>query len=494
MLKSIINPALHAHLRGNPLKLQKSEFFPLSTPMQMDISAYNIVYPWVLSLVFLFSQKLKVIPHEHTFKISKSKFGKLFGSICNRTPKMSQIKTFPLNSRTKTTALKQPKELISYSRKIDESIVIDDSCLSYYYFPDTEVDKNYDLTAGFKKFKQIEDKGSMDGFLKAISTYEKQQNAKVKTDIVSFRGLMRKILTLHYSPDEVFDLNVVHFDGQIFVKSNYLSDVQRNKAELSTREAQGVDKDAQDKFTYTGYKFETLATLDKPWADASRKDIESREKAEVNNIEQYLSVVKTGIGNTKLLLGGEVDCVFDYKPDPNDKFSGKDSVVSHYVELKTSKVINTQGQAITFEKKLFKTWAQCFLLGIPKIIYAFRDDAMHLKTVEEFKTEEVPLILKNSPIQRHSNNPKVRKINCVDSLKWFGAVLEWLMDVVPKDDASDLDAQLRNIFRLSYNGALLSFTELSDEERDRIVADEPVVTKEFVEWRKQLRKTGVDKE
>lgn len=119
---------------------------------------------------------------------------------------------------------------------------------------------------------------------------------------------------------------------------------------------------------------------------------------------------------------------------------------------------------------------------------------MHLKTVEEFKTEEVPLILKNSPIQRHSNNPKVRKINCVDSLKWFGAVLEWLMDVVPKDDASDLDAQLRNIFRLSYNGALLSFTELSDEERDRIVADEPVVTKEFVEWRKQLRKTGVDKE
>jgi RAT1-interacting protein len=56
-----------------------------------------------------------------------------------------------------------------------------------------------------------------------------------------------------------------------------------------------------------GYKFETLCLLPSIWAETSRDYIENRENEIVNNHAQYCSVVKTGIGNTVMVLGGEVD-------------------------------------------------------------------------------------------------------------------------------------------------------------------------------------------
>ena len=43
------------------------------------------------------------------------------------------------------------------------------------------------------------------------------------------------------------------------------------------------------------------------WHRTSRDFIESRETLVVDNHAQYCSVVKTGIGKTRLILGGEVD-------------------------------------------------------------------------------------------------------------------------------------------------------------------------------------------
>jgi hypothetical protein len=56
-----------------------------------------------------------------------------------------------------------------------------------------------------------------------------------------------------------------------------------------------------------GYKFETLCLMPSIWAETSRDYIENRENEIVNNHAQYCSVVKTGIGNTVMILGGEVD-------------------------------------------------------------------------------------------------------------------------------------------------------------------------------------------
>ena len=59
--------------------------------------------------------------------------------------------------------------------------------------------------------------------------------------------------------------------------------------------------------TLTGYKFETLSTIPRPWGETSREYIENRDNEVVNNKEQYCSVVRTGFGNSVVCLGGEVD-------------------------------------------------------------------------------------------------------------------------------------------------------------------------------------------
>ena len=59
--------------------------------------------------------------------------------------------------------------------------------------------------------------------------------------------------------------------------------------------------------TAQGYKFETLSLLHTPWHSTSREDIERREELVVNNNAQYCSLVKTGIGKSKLVIAGEVD-------------------------------------------------------------------------------------------------------------------------------------------------------------------------------------------
>jgi RAT1-interacting protein len=56
-----------------------------------------------------------------------------------------------------------------------------------------------------------------------------------------------------------------------------------------------------------GYKFETLCLLPDTWGNTAREYIENRENEVVNNYAQYCSVVKTGIGNTSIVIGGEVD-------------------------------------------------------------------------------------------------------------------------------------------------------------------------------------------
>ena len=56
-----------------------------------------------------------------------------------------------------------------------------------------------------------------------------------------------------------------------------------------------------------GYKFETLSLIPDTWAATSRDSIENRENEIVNNYAQYCSIVKTGIGKTKMIIGGEVD-------------------------------------------------------------------------------------------------------------------------------------------------------------------------------------------
>ncbi|KAL5351583.1 decapping endonuclease targeting mRNA [Pseudogymnoascus australis] len=149
----------------------------------------------------------------------------------------------------------------------------------------------------------------------------------------------------------------------------------------------GVEKEGgkKDMMSYWGYKFETLCLLPDTWDATSREYIEGREDQIVNNAAQYCSVVQTGIGETSLIIGGEVDAIWDSKSP---------TTPPNWVELKTSLDPSSPRALQTFERKLLKFWLQSFLLGVPKIIVGFRNADGLLRRLEELETAKIPGIVK----------------------------------------------------------------------------------------------------
>ncbi|AET38313.1 decapping nuclease Ecym_2600 [Eremothecium cymbalariae DBVPG len=370
-----------------------------------------------------------------------------------------------IKKRSGTTALKQPKELGYYSKTADNQFLVqDDSNLCYYYFPDSCLERNIDLTGGIKKFRDSMadsnvDHSTLHGLLSTIQKYEERKEKKIKADIITFRGVMRKLIScaLENPKYNKVSLYVVSFNEQLIIKD----------ATKVGQPSTGTDSIDYRNY-YSGYKFETLTTLSKSFSETPRQVLESRPKKIVSNGEQFVTVVRTGIGKCKLILGAEVDCVFDFKEVGSDN-------LKHYAELKCSKAVNTVADARTFELKLFKTWVQCFLVGINRIIYGFRDENCILKSVEEFSTQEIPVLLKNNP--RLTNA-------CLDAIKWYGAFTEWLLDTIPRESNTKITAYT---LEFEHNHLKLSEIEPSHPEYDGIVNGEVVLSETFKQWRTNLQ-------
>lgn len=99
--------------------------------------------------------------------------------------------------------------------------------------------------------------------------------------------------------------------------------------------------------SYWGYRFETLSTISKAPGDVKNKeDAELRKRLteSANTNIQYCIVVKTRLGNHSILMGAEVDCCRDVKP--TDPFAQP----SNYIELKTSRVIESDRNQYSFDR------------------------------------------------------------------------------------------------------------------------------------------------
>ncbi|GME84658.1 unnamed protein product [Ambrosiozyma monospora] len=395
-------------------------------------------------------------------------------------------KRYSIHQQAKSATVKQPKELTSYSRHMDNTITLDNSTLKYYYFQDRLLSstQGVNLGAGFKQFKEnpVEDFGNVTHLLTSIESYERANEKKVDASIITWRGLMRQLMCLPYDNRDKIVYNIVPFDGQFFIQV----DVPTARAQRAEQEAQSNEH--HKKLQYSGYKFETLTTLDKPWVEASREDIEKRHTLVVNNIEQYSSVVSVQFGKTKLVLGAEVDCVWDYKPSSSETTGDDDDVLSHYVELKTSGIIDEPRKFNTFEKKLLKSWSQCFLVGIPKLIYGFRDDNLILRSIEEYQVDKVPVLLKNNSFVK-AQNPKPKN-KCMHCLKFFIGLIDWVSETLEGADETttfrlifDPNAEEKGIIQLVENTPEASAELLKDAE------DGGLISKSFKDWRKELKES-----
>jgi len=206
---------------------------------------------------------------------------------------------------------------------------------------------------------------------------------------------------------------------------------------------------------FSGYKFETLSLLDEPWDSTPREFIESRESKVVNNKAQYCSVVRTGIGSSRMIIGGEVDAVWDCKPDKKD-----DPV--NWVELKTSAEIYSDKDLLKYERKLLKFWAQSFLLGVPKVVVGFRDEHGFLQRLEELVTRDIP-----GQVSRQGRGTWDGNI-CIN---FTSRSLEWLKTVINADGVWRIRRHERTsvieIFKIEESG------------------HGDILSPAFVEWRSQ---------
>ncbi|KAI4207351.1 MAG: hypothetical protein LQ346_000600 [Caloplaca aetnensis] len=289
---------------------------------------------------------------------------------------------------------------------------LDERSLRYYYPPRIGAD----LSRGFDTFQQLDDTANdhLDSLLKTIIDLEKRTASKCQANVITWRGMMTKIMA---APFDTF-----------------------NRARC--------------------YKFETLSLLPSPWAETSRDYIENRESRIVNNSAQYCSVVKTGIGKIRLILGGEVDALWDSKPSPPS------SNPINWVELKTAATPRADRDILKYERKLLKFWIQSFLLGVPKIIVGFRSEKGILQALEELETAKIPSLVKRRGKGTWDGNV------CIN---FTAGWLDWLNGTIKEDGG---------VWRIRKRGKVPVIEVFKVEESG--CGD--ILSNEFIKWRCEIMK------
>ncbi|KAJ6120209.1 hypothetical protein N7523_004489 [Penicillium sp. IBT 18751x] len=311
------------------------------------------------------------------------------------------------------TTIRRPREIACFSYDQNRQFHLGDSSISYYYPPDLPAD----LNIGFDTFQKLNDSPDehLDALLDTVTALEKETGKKCEADIITWRGMMTKILTAPFDMMNGFEMNATCYQGTIFIEENNEYKNRQKEAQCKQRMPPGMA--SQEQMMYWGYKFEVLSVLRQPWDKTTRTEIENRQNEVVNNSAQYCSVVKTGIGNTRMILGGEVDAVWDCKPDRKE-----DTI--HWVELKTSAEIRNDRDMLKYERKLLKFWAQSFLLGVPKIIVGFRDQQGIVHRLEELDTASIPGKVKK--VGRGSWDGNI----CIN---FAAAFFDWLKQTIHED-------------------------------------------------------------
>ncbi|KAK3716881.1 decapping endonuclease targeting mRNA [Vermiconidia calcicola] len=321
---------------------------------------------------------------------------------------MTSFEIHPLSRfESGSTAIRRPKHFLQFSFDEQHAIQFSDQSLRYYYPPFITAPgastPSIDLSNGFKDWiKQDESIDShLDGLLDTIQRHEEAllkdgaspQDARTQADIITWRGMMTKIMAASFDMFSDFEMNATYYQvcmSSSYVEENYSYGLAREQ-EQHSRKPSNRQQPPQELMQYWGYKFESLSTLPKPWAECNREQINTRDAEPVNTNIQYCSIVRTRIGNTSLVIGGEVDCIMGEKPD------NPDAPIS-WVELKTTAEPPSthHRETIKFERKLCRFWAQSFLLGVPKIIIGYRSQDGFLTRIQELETQKLPGLVSRS--------------------------------------------------------------------------------------------------
>lgn len=124
----------------------------------------------------------------------------------------------PIDRFAKQSGTRQPVELTSFSFDQDRVLKHDDSSLSYYW-PISR--SGTSLSGGFDKLISRDESidEHIDALLSSLIRYELVHgNAKTNVDIISWRGMITKFLTLPFARGDGFEMNVTRLGDTIYLE------------------------------------------------------------------------------------------------------------------------------------------------------------------------------------------------------------------------------------------------------------------------------------
>ncbi|KAF9036219.1 RAI1 like PD-XK nuclease-domain-containing protein [Panaeolus papilionaceus] len=326
------------------------------------------------------------------------------------------------NIKPRQIPFQQPNQLVSFSYTPEHVQEFTDSALRYFVDPPIGAKLGY----GYDRWIETqESRGRIDSLLGAVSKVRKGGTLP-EIGLVSWRGVMTKILIAPYENRDSWELNVMHVNGTLYLEEHASDERLAEKSNMTPR---------QRLQTYYGYAFESYCTSEEP---TRRSEVQRLGGGvppgwggDVNNNVQWCSVVRAKLGDTRMIIGGEVDCV-------RGKYTGQPDT---FVELKTSMAIRGERDESNFERKLLKFYFQSFLLGVPEIVVGFRTPAGVVTTVQTFKTIQLPRMVRG---KANAWDPLV----CLD---WGYEFLTFLKGVV-RDGSSEGDrtSNMRTVWRVKF--------------------------------------------
>ncbi|USP75760.1 Decapping nuclease rai1 [Curvularia clavata] len=369
----------------------------------------------------------------------------------------------PLNRFNGTSAtIKRPREIAHFSYDDDHVYQHDESGINYYVPPPMGAD----LKEGFETFKHYEDKEDphLDSLLRALMD-TKPAKEHAKADLMTWRGMMTKIMTAPFDNFAEFGMFATLYDGTIYLEEDFPSRAAERAAEAHRPppRRQHPDQQSREMMTYWGYKFEKLTLIPTLPSETPRAEVEKHQRGVVSNHAQHCSIVHTSFGPHGLILGGEVDGLLAPKPTDREQ-------PIQWVELKTSEELppphlQQHRDILKFERKLLKFWAQSFLLGVPKITVGFRSKNGILRGLQTFNTHEIPGMVR-------------RGTGCWDGnvcINFATQFLGWLKDVVRDEGVYSI--------RLRKNSGVVEVRRVGD-------GTGKIVSEEYKRWKKEQEGAG----
>lgn len=234
----------------------------------------------------------------------------------------------------------------------------------------------------------------------------------LRAHVITWRGILTKLCTawsVHpQGPPmfrEGFELNVMMLGDTLIIEE---VPPMTPPAPMSLR---------QRKPMYYGYCFESYCTRADP--DQARAAVHEKATSfppgwggAVNTNEQWCHIVKTRLGDTRILIGGEVDCV----EEGGTSGSAQETVL----ELKTSVQPRNDQDHLRLQVKMLRMYMQSFLLGVRSIVIGFRDQQGTLLSHKQYKTAELPRLVRGQPGQWDANH----------NLAFGSSILQWLRQTV----------------------------------------------------------------